>query len=114
MEPEVPPTESTESTESIAPVTPAPPTPPESVEERHTREFTHSVEALEDTVEHGLVRVLKLAVPALLAVIAAAVGSYLLGQYLRDRSERRRVARAIRRARTERTRWGRAVRAEAA
>ena len=106
MESETPPTDPRE------PVAPAP-SAPESAHERHTREFTHSVGALEDTVEHGLVRTLKLAVPVLLGIIAAAIGSYLLGQYLRDRSEQRRVAREIQRSRSARRRRRRAVLIEA-
>lgn len=70
----------------------------ESAHDRHTREFEHSLEVLEDTVEHGLGRVLKVAVPALVAFVLAAVGLYILGGKTRDRSEARRVARAMRRA----------------
>ena len=70
----------------------------ESAHDRHTREFEHSLEVLEDTVEHGLGRVLKIAVPALVAFVLAAVGLYILGGKTRDRSEARRVARAMRRA----------------
>jgi len=87
-----------------APVAAAPPAPaPESAHretahERHTRELEQSLEVLEDTVEHGLVRVAKVAVPLLLAFVASAVGLYILGGKMRDRSEARRVARAMRRA----------------
>lgn len=70
----------------------------ESAHDRHTREFEHSLEVLEDTVEHGLGRVLKIAVPALVAFVLAAVGLYILGGKTRDRSEARRVARTMRRA----------------
>jgi hypothetical protein len=112
MESEVPPTEPSEPTAPVAPIAPSP-TAVETAHERHTREFTHSVEVLEDSVEHGLVRMLKLAVPAVLALIVAAVGSYLLGQHLRDRSEQRRVDRAIRKARAEVTRRARAALADA-
>lgn len=99
MESEVPPTDST------APVAPAPaPSASESTEDRHTREFNQSLGTLEDTVEHWLVRVVKIAVPMVIGVFVAAVGMYILGNRLRDRAERRRVARAIRRARAPRGR----------
>jgi hypothetical protein len=61
-----------------------------------------SFEALEQNVEHGLVRMLKIAVPLLAAVILAAVGSYLLGSYFKDRAERKRVARQMKVVRAER------------
>ena len=80
----------------------APPQHPETAHERHTRELEHSIEVLEDTVEHGVVRALKLAVPIFMAVVLAAVGAYVLGGYLRDRAEARHVERAMRRARASR------------
>lgn len=92
MDTEIPPGDSS------APIEPTPP-PPESAHDRHTREFEHSVEVLEDTVEHAVVRALKLAVPMVIGVFLAAVGMYVLGGRLRDRAERKRVARAMRRAR---------------
>lgn len=70
----------------------------ESAHDRHTREFEHSLEALEETVEHGLGRILRVAIPAAVAFVLAAVGLYVLGGKTRDRSEARRVARAMRRA----------------
>jgi hypothetical protein len=96
MESEVP------STQPTAPV--AAPSAPESAHDRHTREFEQSVGRLEGTVEHWLVRVLKIAIPVILGVFLAAVGTYVLGNRMRDRAERRRVARAIRRARSPRGR----------
>jgi hypothetical protein len=101
MESDVPPTE------PHAPVDPVP-AAPESAHERHTREFNQSVGTLEDTVEHGLVRMLKLAIPILMGVVLAAIGMYILGNRLRDRAERRRVARAVRRARSPKGRRARA------
>jgi hypothetical protein len=101
MDSDIPPTRTTVPTE------PAPPTP-ESAEDRHMREFNQSLGTLEDTVEHWLVRVLKIAIPLLVGVAAAAVGMYALGQFLRDRAEQKRVARAIRRARSPRGRRARA------
>ena len=74
---------------------PASPTPPESAHDRHLREMEESFEALEGTVEHWLVRVLKIAVPVFGAVLLAVVGAYTLGGFLRDRAERKRVARAM-------------------
>jgi hypothetical protein len=73
------------------------PPAPESAHDRHTRELEHSLEVLEETVEHGFVRTLKLAVPIFVGVVLAAVGTYVLGNYLRDRAEARRVERAMRR-----------------
>lgn len=70
----------------------------ESAHDRHTREFEHSLETLEGTVEHGIGRILKVAIPAVVAFVLAAVGLYILGGKTRDRSEARRVARAMRRA----------------
>ena len=70
----------------------------ESAHDRHTREFEHSLEVLEETVEHGLVRVLKIAIPLVIAFVLSAIGLYILGGKMRDRSEARRVARAMRRA----------------
>jgi hypothetical protein len=78
---------------------PAPPDAAESAHDRHARELEHSVEVLEDTVEHWLVRALKIAVPLVLGVFLAAVGSYILGNRMRDRAERRRIARVNRRTR---------------
>jgi hypothetical protein len=88
MESEVPPTDA----EVPAAAAPA---PPESAHDRHLREMESSFEALEDTVEHGLVRVVKIAVPAVVGLLVAVVGVYTLGGYLRDRAERKRVARAM-------------------
>jgi hypothetical protein len=68
------------------------------------REFNQSVDTLEGTVEHWLVRMVKIAVPLVIGVFVAAIGMYILGNRLRDRAERRRVARAIRRARSRRGR----------
>lgn len=70
----------------------------ETAHERHTRELEQSLEVLEETVERRLVRFLKVAVPLLVAFLLAAAGLYVLGGKLRDRSEARRVARAMRRA----------------
>jgi hypothetical protein len=70
----------------------------ETAHDRHTREFEQSLEVLEETVEHGLVKVLKIAVPLTVAFVLTAVGLYILGGKMRDRSEARRVARAMRRA----------------
>lgn len=70
----------------------------ESAHDRHTREFEHSLEVLEDTVDHGVGRILKVAIPAFVAFVLAGVGLYILGGKSRDRSEARRVARAMRRA----------------
>jgi hypothetical protein len=75
---------------------------PETAHERHTRELEHSLEVLEDTVEHGFVRALKLAVPIFIGVVLAAVGAYVLGNRLRDRAEARQIERAVRRARSSR------------
>jgi hypothetical protein len=75
---------------------------PETAHERHTRELEHSLEVLEDTVEHGFVRVLKLAVPIFIGVVLAAVGAFVLGNRLRDRAEARDIERAMRRARDSR------------
>jgi hypothetical protein len=75
---------------------------PETAHERHTRELEHSLEALEDTVEHSVVRTLKLAVPIFIAVVLAAVGAFVLGNRMRDRAEARRVERALRHARSSR------------
>lgn len=77
---------------------PAPEPVRESAHDRHTREFEHSLEVLEDTVEHGVGRILKVAIPAVVLFVLAAVGLYILGGKTRDRSEARRVARAMRRA----------------
>jgi hypothetical protein len=74
-------------------------TVPESAEARHTRELERSVGELGDTVEHAIVRMLKIAVPIVLGVFAAMIGAYVLGNRLRDRAEARRIARATRRAR---------------
>jgi hypothetical protein len=67
----------------------------ETAEDRHRREMEVSFERLEETVEHGFVRVVKMAVPALIGLILAAVGVYVLGASLRDRAERRRLARQM-------------------
>lgn len=101
--PETPPEPPTEAPLPESPVDamttePVPAPVRESAHDRHTREFEHSLEVLEDTVEHGLGRVLKVAIPALVAFVLAAVGLYILGGKTRDRSEARRVARAMRRA----------------
>jgi len=85
----------TPSSDDIAPA-------PETAHERHTRELEHSLEVLEDTVEHGFVRVLKLAVPIFIGVVLAAVGAFVLGNRLRDRAEARDIERAMRRARSSR------------
>jgi hypothetical protein len=97
MESDVPPTE---------PVTPIAPTPPvpESAHDRHMRELEQSVDKLEVTVEHWFVRVLKIAIPAVVGLTLAALASYRLGDYLRDRSEQKSVDRAIRRERSKRGR----------
>jgi hypothetical protein len=78
----------------------SPPVDPahESAHDRHTRELEQSLEVLEDTVEHGLLRALKVVVPLVVAFLLTAIGLYVLGGKLRDRSEARRVARAMRRA----------------
>jgi hypothetical protein len=99
----VPPSRSVTEPAPAPAVTPAADPAPEPVHretahERHTREFEQSLEVLEDSVEHGLVRVAKVAVPLLVAFVASAVGLYILGGKMRDRSEARRVARAMRRA----------------
>ena len=78
------------------------PPAPESAHDRHTRELEHSLEVLENTVEHGFVRTLKLAVPIFMALVLAAVGAYVLGNRLRDRAEARHIERATRRARAHR------------
>jgi len=78
---------------------PGPDGEPETAEERHLRQLEHSVGELGDTVEHWLVRFLRIAVPIVLAVLAAMIGVYVLGNRMRDRAERRRIARATRRAR---------------
>lgn len=102
MESDVPPTE---PATPIAPTPPAPPAPPvESAHDRHTREFEQSVDRLEHTVEHWFVRVLKFAIPAVVGLTLAALASYRLGDYLRDRSEQKSVDRAIRRERSKRGR----------
>ena len=80
----------------------ATPPPHETAHERHTRELEHSLEVLEETVEHGFVRVLKLAVPIFIGVVLAAVGTYVLGNRLRDRAEARHIERELRRARASR------------
>ena len=107
MEPEVPPVDPTAplAPEPVAPapVAAAPPVP-ETAEARHTRELEQSFERLEHTVESRLVRALKVAIPVLVGVVVAAVAVYKLGNVLRDRAERRRVARAIRHARSRRGR----------
>ena len=64
--------------------------------------FEHSLEVLEDTVEHGVVRTIKLAVPIFIGVVLAAVGAFVLGNRLRDRAEARDIERAMRRARSSR------------
>jgi hypothetical protein len=79
-----------------------PPVPAVSDLDRHRREMEQSFERLETTAGHGLARLLKLAVLAFVGLILAAIGSYVLGSYLRDRSDRRRVARQMKVVRTER------------
>lgn len=107
MESDVPPTDSN------APVEPAPVTHA-SAQDRHTREFNQSLDKLEDTVEHGAVRLLKIAIPMMIGLIIAVVAVYKLGGHLRDRAEQKRIARAIRRARSPRGRRARAARMGAA
>ena len=70
-----------------------------------------SFEALEGTVEHWLVRTLKIALPALAGLLVAVVGVYTLGGFLRDRAERKRVARAMLIVEAERIRRRRGRRA---
>ena len=96
MESELPPTAPNEATTPGAP-------PVESLHDRHLHEMESSFEALEQNVEHGLVRMLKIAVPAVGAVILAAVGSYMLGAFFKDRAERILGRRAGRRARRQRS-----------
>ena len=88
MDPGAPP-----PTDSKVPPEPAPPAS-ESAQDRHRREMEASFEALEVTVEHGFVRVLKIAVLVVVGVMFAGVGTYVLGGYLRDRGEQQRIARA--------------------
>jgi hypothetical protein len=95
MESEVPPTD------ALLPGEPAP-APIPSEHDQHLREMEQSFEVLEKTVAHRLVRLVKIAVPAFIGVILAAVGSYLLGGYLRDRAERKRIARQMKIVRAER------------
>jgi hypothetical protein len=78
------------------PGTVAPP-PTETALERHTRELESSVDALEGTIQRAVIRAIKIAIPLAIGVFLAAVGSYVLGGYMRDRAERRDIARAMRR-----------------
>ena len=69
--------------------TPAEPAPPadESVQDRHTRELSQSLDALEDTLETGLAHALRRVVPVVLGVFVTLAGLYALGRRLRHRAE---------------------------
>jgi len=74
----------------------------ETAHDRHLREMEASFETLEQTVAQRVTRVVKIAVPVFIGLILAAVGSYLLGGYLRDRAEAKRIAKQMKIVRAER------------
>jgi hypothetical protein len=76
-----------------APVVTAPP-PNESVEDRHARELSQSLDALEDTVETGVEHLLERALPFVLGVAGACLAGYAVFRRVRNRAHRRHLAEA--------------------
>ncbi len=64
----------------------------ESVEERHTRELSQSVEALEGTVETGVEHLLEKAIPFVVGVSVVCLGLYFVARRVRKRAARRLAA----------------------